>query len=85
MSFKKKMLVSFSSLLLLSSVMCGGTFALFTSENESNVNITTASVNLSSTVGDLKTYSLGVEQIPGEFDNGGKATLNSADGIVNVE
>lgn len=74
---KKKVIVSaaLSAALMLAGAV-GGTFAWFTSESKTDVNITAGKVNISSVVSDLKTYSLGVEQEAGKFENGGTAVLN---------
>lgn len=73
---KKKVIITSAltaALMLAGSI--GGTFAWFTSEAKTDVNITAGKVNISSVVSDLKTYSLGVAQENGKFENGGTATL----------
>ena len=73
---KKKMIVTsaLTAALMLAGAV-GGTFAWFTNEAKTDVNITAGKVSIESTVSDLKTYSLGVEQAAGKFENGGVATL----------
>ncbi len=73
---KKKIIITsaLTAALMLAGAV-GGTFAWFTSESNTDVNITAGKVNISSVVSELKTYSLGVEQAAGKFENGGTALL----------
>lgn len=73
---KKKVIITsaLTAALMLAGAV-GGTFAWFTSESNTDVNITAGKVNISSAVSELKTYSLGVEQAAGKFENGGTALL----------
>ena len=66
----KTLLSSVASIALCSSIAVGGTFALFTSESKANIAITSGKVEVVATVGNLKTYSMGVEQANGVFENG---------------
>ncbi len=87
MKTKRKLLItSVASLMLLSTVVVGSTFALFTSKSETNISVTTGKVNVVAEATGLKTSSPTV--IPeslevteytdgtGEFVNGGSATLD---------
>ena len=53
-----------------------GTLAYFTSIDKATVSIEAGQVKVDLSVTDLKTYSLGVEQTAGKFENGGSATLS---------
>ena len=74
-SKSKVLLSSIASIALCSSIAVGGTFALFTSESEVNIAVTSGKVDVVATADGLKTYSMGVEQAAGTFENGGTATL----------
>ena len=56
--------------------MVSGTLAYFTSIDKATVSIEAGQVKVDLSVTDLKTYSLGVEQTAGKFENGGSATLS---------
>lgn len=88
MKTKRKLLItSVASLMLISTVVVGSTFALFTSKSETNISVTTGKVNVVAEATGLKTYSPTV--IPeslevteytegtGDFVNGGTATLTA--------
>ena len=88
MKTKRKLLItSVASLMLLSTVVVGSTFALFTSKSETNITVTTGKVSVVSEATNLKTYSPAViptdhvvkEYIEdtGTFVNGGTATLTA--------
>jgi len=57
------------------SLMTGATYALFTSEANVNVAVTSATVQVTATVNGFKTYSMDEEMAQGTFENGGTATL----------
>lgn len=79
-SMKKKTLVaSILTIALCFSVIAGATFALFTSESNINIAVTSGKVKLVATIDEnsLATSSLGIEQIPGTFANGGTATFDN--------
>ena len=61
---------------LLAAGAVGGTIAYFTTSNQTDVNVTSGKISVSSVVSDLATYSLGVAQPAGTFENGGTAVLN---------
>ena len=54
----------------------GGTIAYFTTQNQTDVNVTSGKISVTSVVSNLATYSLGVAQPAGTFENGGTAVLN---------
>ena len=70
---------SIVSIALSASLAVGGTFALFTSESEVNIAITSGNVDVVASVNkaSLKTYSMGALQDAGKFQNGGTATFNA--------
>ena len=80
---KKTLLSSLLSLSLLGNLIVGATYAAFTSELKSNINVESANVSISSTVGNLRTYSIDVEQTPGNFENGGRAYIDN--GNINID
>ncbi len=63
------------TLLLCFCLMMGGTFALFTVQDKSNIVISSGKVDVVATLGDLQTSSLGATQEGGAFVNGGKASI----------
>ena len=75
---KKILATSLLSACAFAGLAVGGTYALFTSNAEANIAIQTATVKYEATVRaeSLKTYSLGVEQAAGAFENGGTAALS---------
>lgn len=78
---KKRML--FASLLVIVLCVClisGATYALFTSESEVNITVSSGKVEVKAELSDLKVYSLDVEQANGNFENGGTATLDENEG-----
>lgn len=73
---KKLVITSALTALLMAAGIVGGTIAYFSTSSETDVNITSAKINVSSVVSDLKTYSLEHEQAAGTFENGGTASLS---------
>ena len=71
----KVLLSAVLTIALCVSVISGATFALFTSEAGTNIAVTAGKVNVTATLGNLKTYSMGDEQPQGTFENGGTATF----------
>ncbi len=73
----KKSLIISTLLILITcfSLICGATFALFTSESKSNIAINAGKVEMVATIDNMKTYSMDVEQGNSGFENGGVATL----------
>lgn len=72
---KKVILSSVLTIVLCLSLIVGASFALFTSESKVNVAINSGTVDVDAIIlkDSLKTYSLGVEQPTGKFENGGTA------------
>ena len=78
-NMKKKALVSsILTIALCFSVIAGATFALFTSESEVNIAVTSGKVNLEAYIDEasLATSSLGVAQTAGTFAVGGTASFD---------
>lgn len=69
-------------IILCFSVIVGATFALFSSESKSNIAITSGKVDVVASLSHLKTYTNGVEQSDGNFELGGKATLEDGSLIL---
>ena len=65
------------TIILCLSLIAGSTYALFTSEDQVNIAITSGKVNVVATILDteMKTFSLGTEQAAGKFANGGTAVF----------
>ncbi len=77
---KSKVLVpSIATIAVCASLVAGGTYALFTSESQVNVAVTSGTVDVVASVNalSLKTYSMGEEQEAGKFENGGTAAFNA--------
>ena len=70
---------SIVAIAMSASLAVGGTFALFTSESEVNIAVTSGTVNVVASVNaeSLKTYSMDKEQESGKFENGGTAAFNA--------
>lgn len=100
MNNTKKMLISsLASICLLGTVIAGATYAVFTSETSKNITVEAGEVNVKSTLSDLKTYCIDLENVydvgvPLEdgsdtlisyFENGGNAKLNTIAGTVDIE
>ncbi|MBQ7346627.1 MAG: hypothetical protein IJW55_01585 [Clostridia bacterium] len=85
MKMKKKVLLSsVLTIALCLSLIAGSTFALFTSNSEVNIAVTAGNVNVVATVLDetLATYSMGVQQTKGTFENGGEALFDGASKLI---
>ncbi len=85
---KKTIVSSLLTIVLCLSLIAGSTYALFTSEDEVNIAITSGEVSIVATILDgMKTYSLDEEQAPGAFANGGKATftVENDEKLLNLE
>lgn len=70
---------SIVAIAMSASLAVSGTFALFTSESEVNIAVTSGTVNVEASVNkdSLKTYSMGAIQDAGKFQNGGTAAFNA--------
>lgn len=74
---KKILFSSLASITLLGSIVAGGTYALFTSETSAEINVTSGTVNYTSSIENLKVYSMGNERADLTFENGGTVSLNA--------
>ena len=72
---KKIILSSVLSIVLCLCLIAGATFAFFTSEARVNIAVTSGNVNLTATLKDLATSSLGHDMTDGEFELGGYARI----------
>lgn len=75
----KVIATSIATIAMCASLAVGGTFALFTSEHEVNIAVTSGTVDVKASVNEesLKTYSMGAIQEKGKFQNGGTAGFNA--------
>ena len=73
---KKAILSAVLSAALLAAGAVGGTISYFSMQNEVDVNINSAKVNVTATVSDLQTFSMGLLQDNLTFENGGGAGLS---------
>ena len=75
----KVIATSIATIAMCASLAVGGTFALFTSESEVNIAVTSGKVDVFASVNEesLKTYSMGAIQEKGKFQNGGTAAFNA--------
>ncbi len=80
---KRVLLTSLLTIALCFSLMFGATYALFTSESKVNIAVTSGKVEVEASVEGLKTYSMGVEQAAGVFENGGTAVYNA--GVLKLD
>lgn len=75
MKKKNKVLAtSVATIALCASLVAGGTYALFTSESEVNIAVTSGTVDVRATAGALTLYSNNEKQTGNAFANGGTAT-----------
>ena len=77
MENRKSRFLPLLAILLCMTMIVGATFALFTSKKRINIAVNAAEVDLEASIkdGSLRTFSLGVEQTPGEFELGGTAEI----------
>lgn len=78
---KKLLYSSLASIILLGSIVAGGTYALFTSTAENNVNVTSAKVNYSTTIDEtsIQLYSINLDhalESKRNFLNGGTVSVS---------
>ena len=76
---KNKIIISsILTIAMCFSLIAGSTFALFTSESNVNIAVTSGKIDVVATIDEttLATSSLGVAQTAGAFANGGSATLS---------
>ncbi|MBQ3505941.1 MAG: hypothetical protein IJA89_04120 [Clostridia bacterium] len=76
----KVLLTSMATIAMCASLVAGGTYALFTSESVVNIAVTSATVNVQATIGELTLSSTvdGVTTagVDGKWVNGGTATVD---------
>lgn len=72
----KVVLSSIAAIAMSASLITGGTFALFTSESDVNIAVTSGKVDVTAKVEEVKTYSMGEEQTGTSFANGGEVIFN---------
>lgn len=73
---KKTILTSLLTIAICLTLIAGSTYALFTSEDEINIAVTSGKVAVTATIDNLATYSMGkATATQGKFDNGGTAQL----------
>ena len=74
---RTSIVLSVVAILLCVVLAVGSTFSLFTSKTDGEINVTAGEVKVTASLGDLKTWSLGEEQVA-NFANLGKATIDGA-------
>ena len=74
---KKTILSSLLTIILCLSLIAGSTYALFTSEDQINIAVTSGKVSLTAAIEGITTSSMGVAQADGKFANGGSAKLEN--------
>ena len=79
---KKLILGSTLGIIMCSSLITGATMALFTSESNVNIAVTTGKVDVTATATEVTTYSMGVQTQDGTFDNGGTAKVEGGELIL---
>ena len=80
---KKKLIFgSALGIIMCSSLIAGATMALFTSESKVNIAVTSGKVDVTATATKVTTYSMGVQTQDGTFDNGGTATIEGGELIL---
>lgn len=86
MKNKKVLIPAVAIAALAAGGLVGGTLAYFTSESQHQITISTAKVQVTSeiVVDSLKTFSLGVEQPAGHFENEGSTATIDADGKLTL-
>ena len=78
---KKTLISSLLTLVMCLALIAGSTYALFTSEDEINIAVTSGKVNVQATIltDSLTTSSLEIAQTNGAFANGGSASFTAGD------
>ena len=79
MENRKSRFLPLLAIILCMTMIVGATFALFTTKKKINIAVNAAEVDVTAYIveNSLKTYSLGVEQNPGDFELGGTAVLDA--------
>lgn len=73
---KSALLVSVLAIVLCAAVIAGATFALFTDKSDLNIAVTSGDLDVTAQITSTATYSMGVKQEGGAFENGGKLTVD---------
>ena len=77
---KKTLLTSLLTIAMCLALIAGSTYALFTSEDKVDISVSSGKVNVTATVTNLVTYSMGeVTEVEGKFANGGTALFTTSD------
>ncbi|MBO5480063.1 MAG: hypothetical protein J6A63_02615 [Clostridia bacterium] len=79
----KVMLSSLAAIAMSASLAVGATYALFTSETQVDISVSSGSVNVDATAKNLELYSRGLKQDGGTFEVGGTATL--VENVITIE
>ena len=81
---KKALLSSLVTIALCFSLIAGSTFALFTSESQTNISATSATVDVKAVVDEdsLVVKSMGVVQTDGMFETGGTAEFDTESNLT---
>ncbi len=87
---KKRIVSSLVAIAFSASLIAGGTYALFTSESDVNIAVTSGKVDVNATIvkeslqtysyawnGETQKYDSVATEVKGTFDNGGTATFDS--------
>ncbi len=76
---KRKLVLSLLALAFVTTGIIEGTYAYFSNTGQAPTQIKMAKVDIGLSIdeGSLKTYSMGVEQESGSFENGGRASFQS--------
>lgn len=89
-NIKRNIIISSLLLIMLCiTLISGATYALFTSETEVNIAVTSGKVNIEATIEDFKTYSIGLEQTKVDdykysFKNGGNVIVEENKLFLNL-
>ncbi len=82
---KKRIVLSAILVITLSfCLLTGATFALFTSESEVNIAVTSGKVNVVAEIKDIELYSMDNKQDGSVFENGGTASYDSDTGKLTL-
>ncbi len=76
---------SFLCLLLCLVMIVGVTYAIFTSESNNNIVAGSGKVEVDASIGNIATYSFGVEQTEGAFELGGTASYNEKANVFTID
>ncbi len=82
---KNALISSILTIALCVSLIAGSTFALFTGKDSIDVSVSSARVDVSAVVADLKLFSFEREQANGTFENRGTATYDEESGKLTMQ